>query len=195
MADRTTRTLILVRHSMPEMVVGVPASQWRLSDEGRRRCDRLAERLAAYDLAAIIASQEPKAAETGQIVAEALSLLFETAPGLHEHERGVVQSLGSREEFQARVARLFEHPAELVFGHETADEAHRRFAKAITGVTEQHPTGSLAVVTHGTVMTLFVARAAGLAPIPFWKQLGLPAFVVLSLPGLDLLEVTKSVTA
>jgi broad specificity phosphatase PhoE len=183
------------------MVVGVPASQWQLSDEGRRRCETLAERLAAYDLATVVASEEPKAAETGQIVAEALGLPFETAPGLHEHERGVVKSLGSREEFQARVVRLFERPSELIFGHETADEAHVRFARAVTNVLEQHPVGnpsspsgrSLAVVTHGTVMTLFIARANGLDPVPFWKRLGLPAFAVLSLPDLHLLEVVESV--
>ncbi len=195
------RKLILVRHSAPQMVVGVPASQWRLSDEGRRRCEALAERLAAYDLAMIVASTEPKAIETGQIVAEALNLPFETAPGLHEHERGVVQTLGSREEFQTQVARLFERPSELVLGHETADQAHARFAQATTHVVEEHPSGnpsspsgrSLALVSHGTVMTLFIARTNGLDPIPFWKSLGLPAFAVLSLPGFHLLEVAESV--
>ena len=201
MTDTPTCKLILVRHSLPEMVVGVPASQWRLSEEGRLRCQKLAERLAAYGLATIVTSAEPKAVETGQIVAEALGLPFETAPGLHEHERGVVRDLGSREEFQTQVACLFEHPSELVLGHETADQAHARFAGAVAHVVEEHPAGnpsspdstelvagsgqSLAVVSHGTVMTLFIARANGLDPIPFWKSL--------SLPGFHLLKVVESV--
>jgi broad specificity phosphatase PhoE len=191
--------LILVRHSLPEFVTGVPASRWQLSAEGRRRCETLAERLAAYDLAAIVASQEPKAAETGQIIANALGLPFETAPGLHEHERGVVRDLGSQEDFQAQVTRFFEHPGELVLGHETADQAHARFAAAVVRVLEQYPKGapaspsgqSLVIVSHGTVMTLFIARANGFDPIPFWKSLGLPAFAVLSLPALRLLEVVR----
>jgi hypothetical protein len=29
--------LILVRHSLPEMVAGVDAREWRLSDEGRSK--------------------------------------------------------------------------------------------------------------------------------------------------------------
>jgi broad specificity phosphatase PhoE len=181
------RNLILVRHSLPEFVTGVPASQWRLSPEGRRRCEVLAGRLVAYDLAAVIASEEPKAAETGQIVARVLGLPFATAPGLHEHERGVVQDMGGWEAFQAQVARFFEHPGELVLGYETADEAHARFAAAVARVLEQHPTGNPAIVSHGTVMTLLVARANDLDPVPFWKRLGLPAFAVLSLPDLDLL--------
>jgi broad specificity phosphatase PhoE len=184
-----------VRHSLPEFVTGVPASQWRLSGEGRRRCEVLAERLAAYDLAAVIASEEPKAAETGQIVARILGLPFATAPGLHEHERGVVQDMGSQEAFQAQVARFFEHPGELVLGYETADEAHARFAASVASVLEQHTTGDPAIVSHGTVITLLIARANDLDPVPFWKCLGLPAFAVLSLPDLALLEVVANPAA
>jgi len=171
------------------MVTGVPASEWKLSGEGRRRCMDLARRLAAYDLGAVVSSHEPKAVETGQIVAETLGFPFEIAAGLHEHERGVVRDLGSREDFWAQVARLFEHPDELVLGYETADEAHARFVPAVDSVLARWPATSLAIVSHGTVMTLFISRAAGLDPVPFWKSLTLPCFAVLSLPDLQLLEI------
>jgi broad specificity phosphatase PhoE len=187
------RTLILVRHSLPAFVTGVPASHWRLSAEGHRRCEKLAQRLAAYDLATVVTSDEPKAAETGQIVAHVLGLPVETAPGLHEHERAAVRDLGSQEAFQAQVVRFFEHPGELVLGYETADRAHARFAAAVARVLEQYPEGNLAIVSHGTVLTLFVARANGLDPVPFWKGLGLPAFAVLSLPEFGLREVVEKV--
>jgi broad specificity phosphatase PhoE len=186
---RQERKLVLVRHSLPEFVVGLPASEWQLSDEGRRRCQRLADRLATYDLTAVITSTEPKAVETGQIVADSLSLPLETAPGLHEHERGVVTSTRGQGAFQAQVSRLFERPDELVFGIETADQSHARFATAVAAAIERHPHGNLAIVAHGTVITLFIARAAALDPVLFWKSLGLPSFAVLSLPDLHLLEV------
>ena len=54
MAD-PKRKLVLVRHSLPEFVTGMPASQWRLSAAGQLRCEALAGRLAAYDLAAVVA--------------------------------------------------------------------------------------------------------------------------------------------
>jgi broad specificity phosphatase PhoE len=185
------RRLSLVRHSLPEFVAGVPASQWRLSAEGRRRCVWLAGRLSAHALAVIITSEEPKAVETGQIVARILDLPCESAPGLHEQERGVVKEIGDQDEFRAQVARLFERPDELVMGCETADQAHARFATAVDRVVAQHASGNLAIVSHGTVMTLLIARANGLDPLPFWRGFGLPAFVVLSLPGLRLLEVVQ----
>lgn len=183
------RRLLLVRHSLPEMATGVPASCWHLSTEGRRRCRALAEHLAAYEPVAIVASEEPKAVETGQIVARILGLPFGTAPGLHEHERAVIRDLGSHDEFQAQVTALFERPAELVLGHETADQAHTRFTQAVARVLQQHTTGNLVIVSHGTVMTLLISRANHLDPVLFWQSLALPAYAVLSLPDLKLVEV------
>jgi 2,3-bisphosphoglycerate-dependent phosphoglycerate mutase len=192
MADQG-RKLILVRHSLPEMVAGVPASHWHLSAKGRRRCQALAGRLAEQQPTVVVASEEPKAVETGQIVAGILGLPFETAPGLHEHERGVVRDANNREEFQAQVARLFEHPGERVFGSETADQAHARFVTAVAHVLERYPEGNPAIVSHGTVLTLLIARANDLDPVSFWKSLGLPAFAILSLPDLRLLETVQNV--
>lgn len=185
------RKLILVRHSTPEIEPQRPASQWRLSDEGRLRCRTLVGRLAAYHPTLVVTSTEPKAIETGQIVAQELGIPCKIAEGLHEHERSGV-GWGSREEFLAQVALLFERPSELVFGDETADQAHNRFAKSIASVVQQIPEGNLAVVSHGTVMTLFISRAAGLDPFPFWRRLSLPAFAVLSLPDFDLLQVVEN---
>jgi broad specificity phosphatase PhoE len=180
---------------LPEFVTGVPASRWHLSDEGRRRCQPLAGHLAACQPAAVVSSTEPKAIETGQICAGLLELSFETAPGLHEHQRGVVRKLGSKEEFEAQVRHFFEQPDRLVFGGETADQAHARFSTAIAGVMARHPTGHLAIVSHGTVMTLFIARATGLDPLPFWKNLGLPALAILSLPGLKLRQLVTEIVS
>jgi broad specificity phosphatase PhoE len=187
------RKLSLVRHSVPDMVQGIPASQWHLSAEGRRRCEALAEMLAPYEPAIVVTSQEPKAVETGQIVASILSLPWETVPGLHEHERSNAGFAGTHEQFVKQVSRLFKHPGELVFGSETADQAYERFAQAVTSNLERYASGNLAIVTHGTVMTLFIARANRFDPAPFWKSLGLPAFAVLSVPGFRLLQTVKQV--
>ncbi|MGD8792007.1 MAG: histidine phosphatase family protein, partial [Anaerolineae bacterium] len=142
-------------------------------------------------LAAIVASQEPKAAETGRIVAGILGLPFETAPDLHEHEREHEPFFASQETFRRQVVRLLEQPEAPIFGQETGDEARRRFAAALEAVLAAHPQGNLAIVTHGTVMALFLARAAGLDAVFFWQRLGLPAFAVLSLPGYEILEVVE----
>lgn len=187
------RQLVLIRHSSPEYDPEQPACLWRLSEAGRRRCVALAERLAAYDLTTLVTSTEPKAIETGQIVAGILAIRCDSAPGLHEHERPEAAGTADRERFQASVARLFRNPGELVLGTETADAAHARFAAAIARVGEECPSGNLGIVSHGTVMSLLISRANSFDPYPFWAGLGLPAFAVLRLPGLALLEIVDVV--
>jgi broad specificity phosphatase PhoE len=186
------RHLILVKHSLPAIDPTLPAEQWRLSDEGRRRCARLADHLAAYRLVAVVASVEPKAEETARLVAERLDLAYTTAEGLHEHDRSNV-GWSSTDAFEAQVAWFFAHPAELVMGRETADLARARFTQAVNTVLETRPSGDLAIVAHGTVITLFVAAHNGLAPFPFWRRLGLPSFVVLAPPEMTIIETGEQV--
>src|SRR5579884_1059252 len=122
--------LVLVKHSLPHIVPDVPARQWQLAEEGRRRCRPLAERLAHYRPAVITASSEPKALETARLVAAHLGVPYRMAEGLHEHDRENVGFLGEQE-FDAAVAHFFARPDELVLGRETAARARRRFAAAV----------------------------------------------------------------
>ncbi|MBI2950742.1 histidine phosphatase family protein [bacterium] len=184
--------LILIKHSLPEVVSDLPASRWRLSEEGRRRCRVLTEKLAAYDPGVIVTSVEAKAVETAEIIVDALGRPFEVVEGLHEHDRSNVGFL-EKERFEGAVAEFFRRPQELVFGKETADQAHERFTKAIAVRMERHPDEDVAVITHGTVMALLVARANGLDPFPLWKRLGLPSFIVLSRPEIGLMSVVEEV--
>jgi broad specificity phosphatase PhoE len=154
----------------------------------------LAQHLAAHDPAVVISSLEPKARETGEIAAGLMGIPFETAEGLHEQDRQGVGFLGSQEAFRAKVHGVLRQPDKLVFGNETGDEAHARFVQAVRDVLERRPDGNVAIVSHGTVMTLFVARAAGIEPVPLWQGLGMPSFVVLARPGFRLLGVAKDVS-
>ncbi len=182
--------LILVKHSLPEIVPDVPAAEWRLSEDGRNRCRVLADRLAAYAPNAIVASRESKAQETAEIVALDLGCPLEVGEGLHEHERpdAVFQD---RQQFEETVARLFAQPATLVFGRETADRAWARFSAAVARAADRHPVKTLVIVAHGTVISLFVSRALDLEPFPLWKRLGLPSFIVLSRPDYHLLSLVE----
>ena len=80
-----SNTLILIRHSQSQPEPDRPASQWPLTETGRRRSIALAERLAAYTPDLIVTSRERKASETGALVAARLALPIVMADGLHEH--------------------------------------------------------------------------------------------------------------
>ncbi len=186
------RNLILVKHAMPALEPDVPSRDWQLSDAGRARCIPLAEHLAAYTPTVIAASAESKATETGRIVAARLAAPIEIVADLHENDRTGLGWLDF-EDLEATIARFFAEPDRRIMGNETADEADARFAAAVTDVCTRHPHGNIVIVGHGTVITLFVTRRAGLEPFPFWKRLGLPSLVVLSLPGHTLLTVVGRV--
>jgi broad specificity phosphatase PhoE len=185
------RKLILVKHSQPQIVADVPAKHWRLSAEGRRRCVALAARLATYDLGHIVASTESKATETAHLVASQLGMAYTMHAGLHEHERSTTGFLSSSA-FHDAVTAFFACPNELVFGDETAEQARSRLTNAVEGMLRAHPSGNVAIVAHGTVISLFVAAHTNLDPFELWQQLGLPSFVVLALSPFELLDVVPT---
>ncbi len=174
------RHLILVRHAQPQIVIGVPAREWRLSDEGRAACLALAGRLAPFRPGALASSEEPKALETAQIVGDRLGVSVMPVAGLHEHERGPVRDLDQRR-FEASVAAFFAHPQELVLGEETGEQARTRFTEAVEGIVRTHPGGDVVVVAHGTVITLYAAPRLGVRPFPLWQRLKMPDVIILPL--------------
>jgi broad specificity phosphatase PhoE len=174
---------VLVRHSVPDIRRDIPAAEWRLSDTGKRRAREFARLLDPGTARTIHSSEEPKAVETARALAAEWDCDVSTAAGFHEHERPAAQML-TRDAFEARVRDLFARPAERVFGAETADQARRRFTMALMRAVAASST-DIIVVSHGTVITLFVAEAAGVEPFAFWKKLEMPSAVEMSLPDLQ----------
>lgn len=169
--------LIFVRHGPPLVDVEQPADTWPLSEEGRAATTRLAELLRPHAPDLIVSSAEPKASQTAYLLAVALDADFQTAEGLEEHHRSKVGYL-DKGTFDEKVRDLFRNPDKRVFGDETANQASDRFAKAVKSVQKLNPRRSLAIVSHGTVISLWLERNAGADGLVTWKMLGLPSFVV-----------------
>lgn len=175
------RKLIFVRHSQSKPQPGVPPSQWPLSEEGKRRCLPLATSLAPCNPVAVVSSREVKAKQTAAALAAHFSLTVSTSNSLHEHERTGAPFL-QQEQFLDTMRTFFEQPEQLVFGNETAAQALQRFRHAVDQVLNRYPDGNLILVTHGTVLSLFVAYHTGQNPFTFWQQLEQPAYVLFNHP-------------
>src|SRR5207249_8001923 len=86
--------LILVKHAMPQVDVETPAHEWRLGPVGVAGAGAIATSLGRrYVPSRIVASQEPKATQTGAIIGERLHLPLVMAEGLHEHDRRAIRFL------------------------------------------------------------------------------------------------------
>lgn len=171
-------SLILVRHGRPAIDPDLPPTTWPLCPDGRAAVEALADRLAAYAPAALIASPEPKARETAEVIGARLGLAVAEDPGLHEHKRQHL-SFGSEEAFRARIARIFAAPDAPVGGIETALEAAQRLETALA----RHAARPLMAVTHGTVLSLYLGRRLGCDPHDLWRSLHMPDAFVLDAEG------------
>jgi broad specificity phosphatase PhoE len=187
------RSLVLVKHSLPLISPRVTAADWRLSPEGIARCAALAERLRAFTPRTIASSVEPKAAETARQVGDRLGVPVKLVLGLHEHDRRDATVLGDAA-FERAIAALFAAPFDLVFGRETAAAALARFDLAVAGLlAAAPPDDDVIAVSHGTVISLFVAAHTGSDGLALWRRLGLPSLIVLRRADLGIDRVEASV--
>ena len=181
------KPLILVKHSLPQVVETIPAREWTLSEPGRERAEKLAERLRVYEPDFIVSSAESKAQETASILAGILGLQFQVGEGLHEHDRST-SPYHSEDVFQSLIQKFFAQPDTLVFGSETANQALARFRSAVQAILNVHKDDTVLLVSHGTVISLFVSWLTGCDGYALWHELALPSFVVLDLSSRTLLK-------
>ena len=95
------------------------------------------------------------------------------------------------QEFEQAIEAFFSRPSRLVLGSETASQAHDRFSTAIDAVLEADSADSI-VVTHGTVMTLYLAQVADIPPMGFWRELRTPCLVEVEIPTMRVGPIRRS---
>lgn len=185
--------LVLVRHSSSDHNPVQAAADWSLSAEGLRRCQPLAQHLAPYQAKRLYSSSMPKALQTARGVALELDdLPISECRLLAEHSRQSNAPYGTFADFNARMKRLFAFPNALIFGDETANQAKDRFQRGIATILENTSSAeNLVVVSHGTVMVLFVAQYNPIDSYCFWKRLKMPAVIALNLTDFRIRKVIE----
>jgi broad specificity phosphatase PhoE len=83
--------------------------------------------------------------------------------------------------FQTSMREFFQKPGELVFGRDTANQAHARFYQALHEILNEYKKKTVVVVTHGTVISLFVSRLTGSSGFELWNRMGLPSYIAIDL--------------
>jgi broad specificity phosphatase PhoE len=183
--------LILIKHAKPVVDPEIPSDEWGLGEEGRERAGKLVEVLRPHDIRELVSSDEPKAKQTAEVIAEAGGWGVRVVEDLHEHDRSNVPHMDSRE-FISAIAQFFRQPRRLVLGNETAEQAYKRFSEAVDGVVEG-ASGDVAIVTHGTVIALFANRRAQEDAFMLWRRMGLPSLIVFELPTYEVVSVVERV--
>lgn len=177
------RTLHLIKHGQPALDHALPAHEWELAPDALHHLPVLATHLDPLPQI-VVSSEEPEAKATAQALANLLDLPYRTMLGLHEQLRYTNQ-LWPHAEFQERYRQFFAEPAQVVVGEESADAAHARFSNAVAAVMAVNTQEMVAVVAHGTVISLLVGRATGRDPYVLWQELELLQAVTLKWPTPD----------
>lgn len=176
------RTLHLIKHGRPHIDPQVPAHEWPLADDALTGLPTLLAALHPRpDLVAC--SVEPKAHATAQGLAAALGAPLRPMQGLHEQLRYTAPWRPDPAAFEADIRRFFDHPEQVVSGEESARDALTRFHNAVTAVMTAHPQPCVAVVAHGTVISLLAAHLTGREPWTVWRALPLLGHVTVSWPS------------
>lgn len=170
------RQLVLVRHSHPEIVTGVRACDWVLSDKGRDAAIAFARDFEFGTARCIWTSAEPKAAETARLLAAQQGLDVSVDRDLGEHRRGPVSRDSSAATFTSQVEQLLRDPSRCGLGEETGEAALQRFARAVDKAIDCEGDSDVVIVAHGTVISLF-AESDVERRVALWMSLGFPAEV------------------
>ncbi len=145
-----------------------------LSPLGRRQARELAVALKPVPLAAIYQSPLARARETTAALARHREIPVRTCADLRELDLGVADGLDAFEAYR-RWPRCLDRGLDTAtvdfafLGGEWWSEGEARAEQAITAIVHAHPGETVAVVTHGAVLGLLLARWLG-QPRGSWRQ-------------------------
>lgn len=156
--------LYLIRHARTQMIEDAP-ERWPLSEEGQREASALSHQDFWREVAYIFSSPEPKALQTAEPAARRWGIPLVTADDLRELHRPQLVP-----DYQMAVARLLADPEASIAGMEPAAQAAERITRCIEELVVAHPEQTLAVVSHGLALILFLARLENRWPtVAAWR--------------------------
>jgi len=167
--------VVLVRHTNSVPDAGVTADLWDVTGTGRQRAAMLVPAMRDLGVDLVVTSPERKAVITGDILAQGLGTRRIEMPDLSEQSWSRVPFLAAQEDFVATVRDHFARPDEMVFGEESSRAAGERFDRVVQEVLAlPGPPRIPAFVSHGRIMSAWIALLIGEDAFTFWQDLRMP---------------------
>ncbi len=160
-------TLYLVRHAHADWS---PDESRPLSARGQRDAEMVAEVLAAWPITAIYASSARRASDTVAPLARRLNLPIAVCDDLRERKL----SDAPVDDFLGAVRATWAEPERALPGGESNRAAQWRGLAVVRLIEERHPTGHVAVATHGNLLALILQHFDPSIGFDFWRSLSMP---------------------
>ena len=150
---------IYVTHPQVRIDPTIPVPQWGLSERGVERARLAAESGWARRLGRVVSSDETKAIETANILADGRPV--EVLADFGENDRSATGFLAP-DAFEKAADWFFANPEQSFSGWERAVDAQARIVAAVSRALETHdPSVPIAFIGHGGVGTLLKCHLAG----------------------------------
>lgn len=171
--------ITFIRHSQTQIDPDVPASDWKLSDEGMERAKKLAHHDAIKDIEIFYSSLQIKALTTADLLATPNGIPTKTDNRLTEITSFTNRYIPDIETYNRSVKDYYEGRIDRINEGETIQEALDRFNGAIQAIVEANPEAkNIGIISHGNILTLFAAQFKDLNRYDTHKKIRQPDMAV-----------------
>jgi len=151
--------IILLRHADTEKDKNLNASEWGLSEFGKKQAVQLLGDTVLQDVDVIYTSTERKSLLTAKPLANKLNLNINQDSNFDEVKRG--DTFYSKEEFELEKQKQLSDFSYSAFDGESLEKAYLRFKEGVEAIGTQNEGKTILIVTHGTVLNAYLARTFG----------------------------------
>lgn len=149
----------MVRHAQSDKSTGTESSRG-LSEQGRIDSRKVTARLREEGLAALYSSPYARAADTLAGLAEELGQDIYLVDDLRETHFNGENRIMTNKELDPILDAMFDDPDYAPPGGESLNACRRRAVGALKEIISRHRGESVAIGTHGLVMTLMISEYA-----------------------------------
>lgn len=164
--------LYLIRHPLTHVDPTRPSAEWDLSEQGHQQADALLEAPFWKGVAALFSSEQMKALGPARMIGERYGIPVTPVRGIAEVRRDK-QVYRTNTSHQLILQEFFKFPDKEIEGWESADSALKRFTQSAQEIVKKHPNESIALLSHGTILTLYTANLDQQPPtLARWIKIG-----------------------
>jgi 2,3-bisphosphoglycerate-dependent phosphoglycerate mutase len=149
-------TFYFLRHAETEKNQQVPATEWNLSERGKRQALEISEGGAFNDVDIIISPGEEKAYQTVMPIAAKINKEIVRMGEFNEMKRG--EKFFSKDEFEKIKREKLEDLDCDKDGGESARVALERFENGLKRINELYDNKKILIVSHGTILALYFSK-------------------------------------
>jgi 2,3-bisphosphoglycerate-dependent phosphoglycerate mutase len=173
--------IYLIRHAESSASADLPPKDWPLTDVGRAQAAALAPFLEERGVTAIFSSPYRRAVDTLRPFATRSGLRLLRDPDLREREHSEMLA-----DLERRVWRCFEEPDWSPGGGETNRAVRFRMRRGILEATRQHPSGTIAMASHGQAIAILLTLVDPAFGHAGWVSMRTPDVFLLQAVGSEL---------